>query len=63
MRATATTRVNSPDVVAELVERFGAIARSGEDLTVVYDAGQCSADNQELIADGAAALHRFDATV
>ena len=40
-----------PDVVAELVERFGAIARSGTALTVVYDAGQCSVFNQEVIAD------------
>jgi len=39
------------DVVGELVERFGAIARSGEELTVVYDAGQCSAFNQGVIAD------------
>src|SRR5271155_4518028 len=39
-------------VVGELVERFGAIARSGEELTVVYDAGQCSAFNQEVIAAG-----------
>jgi transposase len=39
------------DVVDELVERFGAIARSGEELTVVYDAGQCSEFNQEVIAD------------
>jgi len=40
------------DVVDKLVERFGAIARSGEELTVVYDAGQCSEFNQEIIADG-----------
>jgi len=40
------------DVVDELVQRFGAIARGGEELTVVYDAGQCSEDNQELIASG-----------
>ncbi len=39
------------DVVDELVQRFGAIARSGEELTVVYDAGQCSEFNQEVIAD------------
>jgi transposase len=38
-------------VVDELVERFGAITRSGEELTVVYDAGQCSEFNQEVIAD------------
>jgi len=40
------------DVVGELVERFGTVARAGEELTVVYDAGQCSLDNQELIASG-----------
>jgi transposase len=40
------------DVVDELVERFGATACSGEELTVVYDAGQCSEFNQEVIADG-----------
>ena len=39
------------DVVAELVERFGPHATAGGDLTLVYDAGQDSAANQELIAD------------
>lgn len=46
---------NRPDVtqfgavVAELARRFGAVAEAGEELTVVYDAGQNSEDNQELI--------------
>ena len=37
------------DVVAELVERFGPLADAGGELTLVYDAGQDSAANQELI--------------
>jgi len=40
-----------PEVVAELVERFGPMAKAGAELTLVYDAGQDSADNQELMAD------------
>ena len=39
------------DVVAELVERFGPLADAGGELTLVYDAGQDSAANQELIHD------------
>ena len=48
---------NRPDVtqfgelVAELVARFGAVAGDANELTVVYDAGQNSADNQQLIED------------
>jgi len=41
-----------PQVVAELVERFGPLAEGGCDLTLVYDAGQNSAANQELMEDG-----------
>jgi len=37
------------DVVAELVTRFGALTASGADLTVVYDAGQASMANHELM--------------
>ena len=37
------------DVVGELVERFGPLAEAGGELTLVYDAGQDSADNQELM--------------
>ncbi len=40
-----------PEVVAELVERFGPLAESGAELTLVYDAGQDSTDNQELMED------------
>jgi transposase len=40
-----------PEVVAELVQRFGPMAESGAELTLVYDAGQDSADNQELMED------------
>jgi transposase len=40
-----------PEVVAELVARFGPMAESGAELTLVYDAGQDSADNQELMED------------
>jgi transposase len=37
------------DVVGELMERFGPLAEAGGELTLVYDAGQDSADNQELM--------------
>lgn len=46
---------NRPDVtqfatlVHELVARFGALSAEGAELTLVYDAGQNSADNAELI--------------
>ncbi len=40
-----------PEVVAELVERFGPMAEAGTELTLVYDAGQDSVDNQELMED------------
>jgi len=49
---------NKPDVtqfaqmVNELLARFGAIAGDGAELTLVYDAGQNSADNYEML-DGA----------
>lgn len=36
-------------VVAELVERFGPMAETGCELTLVYDAGQDSAGNQALM--------------
>jgi len=39
------------EVVAELVGRFGALASDGADLTLVYDAGQNSAANQELVEE------------
>jgi transposase len=39
------------DVVDKLVERFGPLAVSGGELTLVYDAGQDSEANQELMAD------------
>src|SRR5664279_3206971 len=39
------------DVVSELVSRFGPLAETGGELTLVYDAGQNSADNQELMED------------
>jgi transposase len=48
---------NRPDVtqfsalVAKLVARFGAVAGDPADLTLVYDAGQNSEDNYELIDD------------
>lgn len=48
-----------PEMVNELVTRFGAIAHSAGagagagELTLVYDAGQNSQDNQELIEDSA----------
>ncbi len=35
-----------PGVISELVKRFGALAATTGDLTVVYDAGQESQDNQ-----------------
>jgi transposase len=37
------------DVVKELVRRFGAIGQGAEGLTMVFDAGQNSADNLELV--------------
>jgi transposase len=37
------------DVVAELVARFGALATSGAELTLVYDAGQSTVANHELM--------------
>jgi transposase len=40
------------DVVGELVERFGSIGQGGEGLTVVFDAGQNSADNLKLLEGG-----------
>jgi transposase len=40
-----------PAVVAELVARFGPLAEAGAELTLVYDAGQDSTDNQELMED------------
>jgi transposase len=40
------------DVVTELTTRFGALADAGGELTVVFDAGQDSADSLELIASG-----------
>jgi transposase len=40
-----------PEVVAELVKRFGPLAESDAALTLVYDAGQDSTDNQELMED------------
>jgi len=49
---------NKPDVtqfaqmITELIARFGAIAGQGAQLTLVYDAGQNSIDNYELL-DGA----------
>jgi transposase len=38
-----------PEMVAELVARFGPLAESGGELTLVYDAGQDSTANQELM--------------
>lgn len=40
-----------PDMVNELVTRFGAIAEGAGELTLVYDAGQDSQSNQQLIED------------
>ena len=48
---------NRPDVtqfggvVTELVARYGAFAQPGDELTLVYDAGQDSAANQQLIEE------------
>jgi transposase len=41
-----------PDVIGELVQRFGAIEEGGPGPTVVFDAGQDSEDNLELIDSG-----------
>jgi transposase len=41
-----------PDVIGELVRRFGAIDPGGAGLTVVFDAGQDSEDNLALIDSG-----------
>jgi transposase len=38
-----------PMMVAELVQRWGTLAADVDNLTLVYDAGQDSADNQALI--------------
>jgi transposase len=38
-----------PEVVAKLIERFGELAESGGELTLVYDAGQDSGSSQELM--------------
>lgn len=38
-----------PEVVAKLVERFGELAESGGELTLVYDAGQDPGSSQELM--------------
>jgi hypothetical protein len=40
------------DVVGEVTQRFGSLADQGGDLTVVFDAGQDSEDNLDLIAQG-----------
>jgi len=40
-----------PEMVDELVARFGAVAEGAGELTLVYDAGQDSEDNQQLIED------------
>jgi transposase len=40
------------DVVGELVERFGSIGQGTQGLTVVFDAGQNSADNLEFLEGG-----------
>jgi transposase len=40
------------DVVTEVTHRFGALAEQGGELTVVFDAGQDSKDNLELVASG-----------
>jgi len=39
------------DVVAELVTRWGHLAKETDELTLVYDAGQDSTSNQLVIAD------------
>ncbi|MGH9252449.1 MAG: IS1634 family transposase, partial [Acidimicrobiales bacterium] len=41
-----------PGMVAELVERWGALAARSDELTLVYDAGQGSVANQALIDAG-----------
>jgi len=41
-----------PDVIDELVQRFGAIDEGAAGLTVVFDAGQDSEDNLALIDSG-----------
>ena len=41
-----------PDVIGELVQRFGVIGPGGAGLTVVFDAGQDSEDNLGLIDSG-----------
>jgi transposase len=41
-----------PDVIGELVQRFGAMDPGGAGLTVVFDAGQDSEDNLALIDSG-----------
>ena len=40
------------DVVRELVKRFAPMGQSEPDLTVVFDAGQLSDDNMELVESG-----------
>lgn len=40
-----------PEMVNELVTRFGALAEDAGELTLVYDAGQDSESNQQLIED------------
>lgn len=40
-----------PEMVNEVVTRFGAIAEGAGELTLVYDAGQDSEHNQQLIED------------
>jgi len=40
-----------PELVNEFVTRFGALSGEGAQLTLVYDAGQNSQDNQTLIED------------
>lgn len=40
------------EVVSEVTKRFGTLADQGGELTVVFDAGQDSKDNLELIASG-----------
>jgi transposase len=38
-----------PEIVAELVARFGPLAELSDELTLVFDAGQDSGDNHELM--------------
>jgi transposase len=40
------------DVVGELVKRFGSVGHAEEGLTIVFDAGQNSADNLALLEGG-----------